>query len=283
MRKEHFIRRAKPVLDDARALLAVERKSLGDSPYSPYQIISVLARPEHYAYLAFAADEAVGFCSCMQTPLGRGGQLEIDMLGVVAGQRRRGIGTSLISRAVEEAIMGRAVCGFRTVVAADNLASRHAFQGIGFAPECTADMMVYEVHGRSPVPSLPSGWAWRTLFTGALEDSALSETFEGTGPRREVHYLQDRSGNLVAAAECLQVQTLAYVGLWVEKFEALEGAAGRMARALAERAKGLNVDEVGYLLPRQETDEIYVSLVAAGYENVGKYLVLRGDAATLAS
>ncbi len=283
MERDCIIRRAEPVLDDARALLAVEHESLGDSPYSPRQIASILGRPEHHAYLAFVGDEAVGFCSCMQTPLGCEGQLEIDMLGVTAAHRRQGIGASLVAHGVGEALE-RGVGSFRAVVAVDNVASRRTFQSVGFARESAVDMMVYQVRGRKPVPFLPSGWTWRTLFGGALCTSALSQTFDTTGSGREVHHLQDERGNLVAAAECLQVQTMAYVGLWVEKLEmSSQGITERMARALAERAKGLDVDELGYLLPRQETDDVSISLVAAGYENVGEYLVLRGGATALAS
>ncbi|MEA3407716.1 MAG: GNAT family N-acetyltransferase [Chloroflexota bacterium] len=109
MRKGYRIRRAEPIVKDAQALLAVEHKSLGDSPYSPRQVVSVLQRPEHYVYLAFVGDKAVGFCSCMETPLGETGQLEVDMMGVLATHRRRGIGSSLIGRGIAEA-MERGVC-----------------------------------------------------------------------------------------------------------------------------------------------------------------------------
>lgn len=280
MREDYIIRRAQPVRDDARALLSVEHESLGDSPYSPCQIVSVLGCPEHYAYLAFLEDEAVGFCSCIQTPL-KGGQLEIDMLGVLAPYRRQGIGSSLIARGVVEA-MARGVCGFRAVVAVDNVASQNVFQSLGFTQGSTVEMVVYQVRGCAPVPFMPAGWAWRTLYAGSLGNPALSQTFEATGAGREVHCLWDERDDLVAAAECLQVQTMAYVGLWVEKFEVRsQRSTERMARALAERAKALNVDEVGYLLPHQDTDDVLISLMAAGYENVGNYRVLQGDATTL--
>lgn len=283
MREDCIIRRAEPIFDDARTLLAVEHDSLADSPYTPRQIVSVLGRPEHYAYLAFVEDEAVGFCSCIQTPLGEKGQLEIDMLGVLAPYRRQGIGASLIARGVVEA-MERDVCNYRAVVAVDNVASQRTFQSLGFTQVSTVEMIVYQVRGRAPVPFLPPGWAWRTLFEGSLDGSTLSHTFGATGVGREVHYLLDERGNIMGAAECLQVQTMAYTGLWLEKFVvSSNGITEQMARALAERAKALNVDEVGYLLPHGGADEALIPLVAAGYENVGRYLVLRGDATTLSS
>lgn len=283
MSKDSIIRRAKPARDDARALLTIEHKSLGDSPYSPCQAVCVLGRPEHYAYLALVEEEPVGFCSCIQTPLGQGGQLEIDMLGVVSEHRQRGIGSSLVARGVREA-MERGVHSFRAVVDVDNVASQRTFQRLGFTRTSVVDMMVYEVRGCTPVSFLSPGWTWRILFKGTLCTSVLSQTFDATECGREVHYLQDEGDNLVAAAECLQVQTMAYLGLWVEKFKASsKRAVEQMARGLAERAKELNVDEVGYLVPRQVAADISISLVAAGYENVGEYLVLRGDAATLAS
>ena len=71
------IRPARPVPADAEALLAVERSSLGDSPYTPEEVLAVLRLPEHYACLALAEGRPVGFCSCFETPTDAGPRLEI--------------------------------------------------------------------------------------------------------------------------------------------------------------------------------------------------------------
>jgi ribosomal protein S18 acetylase RimI-like enzyme len=281
MIKDCVIRRAEPVLDDARALLAVEHETLGDSSYSPRKVVSILDRPEHHAYLAFEGEEAVGFCSCIQTPLGEGGQLEIDILGVLSEHRCKGIGSALVAGGVHEAV-ARGVRRYRAVVAEDNLSSKRTFQSLGFTQIAVAEMMVYQVRGRAPVEFLPPSWQWQIRCEGRCEKAALSQAFDAHGLGHEVHHMQDENGGPVAAAECLQVQTMAYKGFWVEGFEVLSHrATGYMARALAERAKELDVDEVGYLVPRQGADDALIPLVAAGYENVGTYVVLCGDATTV--
>ncbi len=59
--------RVEATLADAEALLAVERQSLQDSPYTSAEVQQVLLRPEHAAYLAWRGAEPVGLCSCFET------------------------------------------------------------------------------------------------------------------------------------------------------------------------------------------------------------------------
>ena len=89
------IRPVRPILADATALLAVERRSLGDSPYTPEEALAILRREEHHAYLALAGGRPVGFCSSFETPTDAGPRLELDMLGVHPGYRGRGIATEV--------------------------------------------------------------------------------------------------------------------------------------------------------------------------------------------
>jgi ribosomal protein S18 acetylase RimI-like enzyme len=135
---QYALRRVQPVLEEAAAVLSVEHQSLGDSSYTPEEALRVLQRPEHQAYLALKGEQPVGFLSCLETPTCHALRLEIDMLGVRAEDRGRGIATDLIRMAMDEAD-GRGTHLFRGVVAQNNLASQGAFRRAGL--RATAEAM----------------------------------------------------------------------------------------------------------------------------------------------
>jgi len=268
MNQETLIRRANPTLEDAAALLVVERASLGDSPYDAAQALAVMLRPEHAEYLACPASDprqAVGFCSFLETPTAQGLRLEIDMLGVIAAYRGQGLATRLITQAASDA-RARGVRRFRALVAVDNRASQRAFERAGFIASATAfDLLLYRLDGLTPVAFLSSNWRWEI---DAADDSPA-----------ETHHLYDATGDLVAMAECLHVQTLAYNGLWLERLDSSAPEAERaMARALVERAKSLALDEVGYVAPTgddEASDDLaHAAFIREGYQVGGRYLVL---------
>ncbi|MHB1295123.1 MAG: GNAT family N-acetyltransferase [Anaerolineae bacterium] len=280
MSSPYAIHRAAPTLADAQALFAAERASLADSSYTPEEIAAILGRPEHYAYFALADGEPAGFCSCLETPYGAGTRLEIDMLGVVPAQRGRGLAKGLIRQAVAEA-RERGVCSFRAAVALDNLASQGAFRGAGLAaPDPPAELTVYTVRGNSPVSFLPEGWSWSTLIVGRLNlprnVAPPMRAYPGVG---EVVWVQDGAHHLRAAAECLRVQTLAYTGLWLERMWWKGANAGRLlARATVERAKVLDLDEVGCLVPHAAYAGTEAPLLQCeGFEVEGRYLVFTAE------
>lgn len=259
MRDDYVVQKILPTLVEAEALLAVERATLGDSPYEAAHILELLQRPEHYAYLATLEGAAVGFCSCLETPTRDGPRLELDMLGVLAAHRGCGVATRLIRRAVEDALQ-RGVERFRAVVRKDNVASRQAFERAGLSPSaCTYDMLVYEIRGHMPLAFLPEGWTW---------------SFAPLVPGLEVHELHDATGTRVTVAECLQVHTLAYAGLWLERlWAASDRTQALIGRAVVERAKALSLDEVGYLLPQIEARRSD-ALLREGYRHTGRYIIL---------
>lgn len=269
----YTIRRVQPLLPDAELLAAVEHASLGDSVYTPAQMRAVLERPEHHVYLATNADGAVGFCACFETDAGR--RLEVDMLGVLPDWRGRGIARSLIEHALGEA-RARGARSARGVVAAGNTASRRAFEHAGLSARATTAgvvihaMLVYAILGLAP-QTLPDGWQWETNAPEA------AQTPSGGAPERVSLSL---SGQVVAEADCLPVQTLCYRGLWVERCEVPPGAAERcMARALAERAKQLELDQVGFLAPQPGPQPALraaprmLAWVREGYRDMGDYTV----------
>lgn len=270
MTSKVHIRRAEATLTDAEALLTVERQSLKDSPYTPAEVQQVLLRPEHYAYLAWEGAQPVGFCSCFETPAEGGARLEIDLLGVVPERRGRGLGTRLIRHSMAQALR-RGLHSFRAVVAVDNIPSQTAFRRAGFAPEpWPRVLLVYEVRGVAPQEFLPPGWRWQVYDSGwwcAPDDSLVCSA---QGPARQVHGLYGANGDLVALAECLEVYTLAYCGLWVERCWACSSQAQQyLARALVEQAKTRDLDEVGYLAPSMlEADEGLLPWLREGYQRV---------------
>ncbi len=273
------IRPARPVPADAEALLAVERNSLGDSPYTPEEVLAVLRRPEHCACLALAEGRPVGFCSCFETPTDAGPRLELDMLGVLPGHRGRGIATTLLRAAMADA-RDRGIRLFRGVVAADNTASQRAFEraGLRHAPP-PRDLTVYELQGDAPLPYLPEGWGAMTTHEGVVEAPTRPPLHFGAGgPGREVLHIRAAGGRIAALAEAQRVYTLSYRGLWLERhWAASPRALLALALGLVERARALGLDEVGYLAPPSpkalgEGDEA-VTWLRAGYRVVGRYFI----------
>lgn len=278
------IRPTQSTIEDAEALLAVERCSLGDSPYTPAEALAVLSRAEHRAYLALVAGQPVGFCSCLETPATDGPRLELDMLGVLAEHRGRGIATSLLRAAMTDA-RGRGVRHFRGVVAVDNVGSQRAFERAGLRRDPSPrDLTVLEVLGDTPLPYLPEGWGADAVLAGVVEAPTRPPLrFDAGGPGREVLRLRDEGGRPVALAEVQAVHTLAYSGLWLERhWAASPGALLALARGLVERARALGLDEVGYLAPPRSTDleegDEAVTWLRAGYSVVGRYDVYTAGA-----
>lgn len=261
-----------PDVDLVTALQAVEHGSLGDSDYSVDELCAVLARPEQCAYLArTAAGEPAGFCSCLRTCSPHGPRLEIDMLGVLPAHRGRGVAGALVAQAVAAA-RGAGIARFRAVVAEDNHASRRVFTRLGFAgPAAPHTMRVYLLAGLAPLPFLPAGWRWQWAHgPGCAGPGAVAG---------ETGRLYTPGGALAGEIECLEVHTLAYSGLWIERLWAAGAQALQvLARGAAERAKESALDEVGYLLPAALAGEQEDALVAIGYDAVGRYFVLQVDA-----
>ena len=275
----YVISRARPTLADAQALLAVEGRTLSDSPYSPTEVLRVLQRPEHHAYLAYSAGRAIGFCSCIETASEAGVRLEIDMLGVLREHQAHGVGRSLICRCLDEARRRGTGCA-RAVVADDNVASQRAFERAGLQPlSGRREMLIYEVLGDAPVSFLPPSWAWKRTGEGRFVWPEIGRCGEqsASGRSRSTHRIVSESGR-VALAEVIRVDTVSYRGLWVECLRAeSETFLRTVARALVEEAKTLGLDQVGYLWPipgsQAEYDWRRISLVREGYQPVGVYRV----------
>lgn len=277
----YSIRRARLSLAEAEALLAVEHHSLGDSSYTPQEILAVMQRPEHYAYVAALGKELVGFCSCFETPAVLGSRLELDMLGVVPAHRQRGVATALLKQAVADG-RARGVRVFRGLVAVGNMASQRAFRNAGLSASVPAvDMFVHELRPDEATPSSPpAGWTWhpagdcRSGVGVQMADRGASAWPQGA-------CWLGREGIAVAGAECLSVCTMVYRGLWLERLWAVSDEAwGLIARLLAARAREMRLNMVSYLAPRLFAESSHsrqgALLEAQGYRALGRYYRFTG-------
>jgi len=272
----YSIRRARLSLSEAEALLAVEHHSLGDSSYTPQEILAVMRRPEQYAYVAVSGEEPVGFCSCFETPSVFGCRLELDMLGVVPTHRRRGVATALLKRAVADG-HARGVRIFRGLVAVGNMASQWPFRNAGLSASAPAvDMFVRELRPDEALPSLPpAGWTWhpeedyRSEGGGQVADGSASAWPQGA-------CWLEREGIAAAGAECLQVHTMSYRGLWLEGLWAVSDDAWRLiVRLVVAKAEDMRLNMVSYLAPRLFAgggrSRQRSLLEAQGYRALGSY------------
>lgn len=275
------IRRAAPTEFDARRLHALEASTLGDSDLTPEEMRIVLSRPEQHVYFAEAQDQLVGFCAAFETAAPHGPRLELDMLGVAASHRGRGIAQALVRRAVQEA-QARGVRSWRAVVATDNVASARVFGRCGLAPEPEPrEMLVYTPRGAVPQAYLPRGWredALPPISSGAEPWPEALRRYRGL-PQHDLLCLRNAAGRLEAGAALLTVHTIAYDGLWVEAHWARQEQGMRaLARAAVERAKAAALDEVGLLLERGDDASRLWLWVEEGYRRAGAYWIYTRDA-----
>ncbi len=276
MSEPYTLRRASANFADAQALLAVEQASLADSPYSAADVQRVLARPEHYAYLAIHEGQAVGFCSCLETPTPRGPRLEVDLLGVLPEHRGRRLGARLIRLALQEAER-RGLRQARGVAREDNVASQRSFARAGLrAGAQPHELLAYPIGGTSPVPP-PAGYGYALLPCGEMivsgQGTPTVHTPDAGGPLLLVTSPQ---GGALALVEYLRVETLSYAGLWIERPWAASPAALRAAlHALVEEAKRLGLDEVGHLAApvAPSAADPRDHWLREGFAPMGRYLV----------
>ncbi len=272
---EYTLTKAACTLAVAQHLAIAEHESLGDSAYPPAMMLEVIRLPEHYAYLAYAGEQPVGFCSCFETPADQGTRLEVDMLGVLPEYRRQGMATRLVRMALQAA-QERGVRAFRGVVAVDNHSSQQVFERAGFRRSATPHRMLVFEPFRNPARRVyPTDWRLTVEVEGVYHAPGREgPAFYAAGPVREVYRLM-QGDTLLALGECLAVQTLAYRGLWVEKlWAASPEALGALAHGIGQRAGELGLDEAGYLAPdvAEQADD-HIALLEAGYRSWDHYWI----------
>ena len=261
------------------ALLAVERATLGDIPYSLETVLGVIQRDEHHGYVARSHGHIVGFCSCFETASDAGTRLEIDLLGVVASHRRRGMATAMIRTCICDAL-ARGTRRFRAVVAEGNIASKSAFHRAGLtaaAPPHT--LLILDTQATAPIVALPGNWSWQFSREGHIRALLPNTAFSADGHGKEVHWISGPRQQVSAIATCLRVSTIAYEGVWIEDMVGNEPQAiTALGIALGRYGRQPRVSRIGYLMPSSDSREHLDALLSAGYRRIGAYVVLEAEA-----
>jgi len=275
---------------DAEGLLAVERETFAESPYSADEVIHLLTNGEQRAWLAIVESKVTGFVAAFPTYTLHGRSWEVDLVAVQPTSQGRGIATELVKAAVEGA-GGHGLDKARAVAATDNPASQRAFTKAGFIPDETVyDLLLYEIRGFVPRPLAPCPVTVRDLALSIEEAGAVLRLGEGLTLRpgdvlalasRKANEIlvAVREGQIVGFAELLYVETLLYRGIWLESV-IVQGADREIQAALiseaVERAKRKRLDEIGCLV-NVEDHLLREALVSQGLGVVNEYHIFRRD------
>jgi ribosomal protein S18 acetylase RimI-like enzyme len=268
-------------LADAEGLLAVEKATFGESPYSAEQVCDMLAGGPQRAWLAVGDGSIVGFVIAFATTSLHGACWEIDFLAVLSAWRGRRLATRLIRAAASQgATIAR---GARAVVASDNSASERAFARAGFrrAEQCV--LLICRPQEQPPPPwSAPGVTVREATGVGEVTEWLRSEGVPGgPGARRASRdftlLLAEQDGQSAGYAELIEVQTILYRGVWIESM----GASTQIARAALvhsalNQAMAAGLDEVGAMVP--EGDRLWQkALLEAGFRSLGDFHWFRAD------
>jgi ribosomal protein S18 acetylase RimI-like enzyme len=275
-------------LADAKGLLAVEKATFDESPYSATQVQTMLSGGSQRAWLALAGSKVIGFAIAFATAGLSGPCWELDLLAVHPQWRGRRLATRLIRAAAAGSPEG--IGRMRAVVATDNGASARAFAQAGFQPAAeTCTLLIYRPQEASWRPQPASTVAvqearspdevarWLAHFHQA-ERPASGHRTEPDHPqadiasiRRPTILLAERDGQPAGYAELIEVQTLLYRGAWIESLVAPKHAAREtLVEQVVQRGMAAGWDEVGAMVP-EENWFLRNALVAAGFYSLGDF------------
>jgi ribosomal protein S18 acetylase RimI-like enzyme len=268
-------------LADAEGLLAVEKATFGESPYSAEQVCDMLVKGPQRAWLAVGDGSIVGFVIAFATTGLHGTCWEIDFLAVLSAWRGRRLATRLIRAAASQgATFARWARG---VVATDNPASERAFARAGFrrAEQCV--LLICRPQEQPPPPwSAPGLTVREAAGVGEVAEWLGGEGVpDGSGARQEAQeftlLLAEQDGQTAGYAELIEVQTLLYRGLWIESMAAsTQIARAALIHSVLSQAAAAGLDEVGAMVP--EGDRPWQkALLDAGFRSLGDFHWFRAD------
>ena len=269
-------------LRDGAGILAVDQATFADCHYGPDRIVSLIASPDQYAWVAVDGEQVVGFVSAFHTHSLAASHWEVDELAVHPSAQGQGIGAALVACVLEEGARNASLSRARALVSVKNVASQHVFSKNGFSSTARADLLLYEVSGRVPRPPLVDVPLVRSTVTA---DAAAIARLSGCPVSRVAQAMGRDAGQLLVAvrgsavcgySERVHVRTLQYEGIWIESLATADGD-GHAARALFHRAiedakQHEAMDEIGYVIsPMKAT--VYEAAVGEGFKKVNEYLV----------
>jgi len=285
---------------DALGLLAVEKATFDESPYSGDQVRTMLSVGTQRAWVAVGRDKVVGSVVAFPIHGLRGSSWEIDLLAVLPEWRGRRLATRLVQAA---AAHGAGLAAWsRAVVATDNTASSRALLRVGYRPGAeTNTLLTCQTEalaaGRWSEPSLPvrevdslaeaRNWltgdfvereqlslAWPVSYRVSLQPGHKGQpsTLALSDSRPHLTLLvAERAGQIVGHAELLEVQTILYRGVWIESLVAQDRTARyALVHSVLSRAKARGLDEIGAMVPRSNP-RLHQALVMSGFRSMGEY------------
>lgn len=288
MQHKTVIRAFDGSLADARGLLAVEKATFDESPYSAEQVQAMLAGGAQRAWLAIGEGQVVGFVVAFPTHGLGDPSWEIDLLAVHPDWNGHGLATRLIRKAAAGGM--RLARRARAVVATDNVASARAFLRAGFRRAGVCELLIYRLGDRAPRPWVAlgvtvreavsikevAGWLPEDAVPGALDELEDGQERQGlTLLVAEVH------GRPAGYAELLEVQTLLYRGIWIESLSASAPSVGTeqintalvrgaLIHEAVNRASAAGLDEIGILVPERD-QAVREGLQSAGFRSLGAF------------
>lgn len=262
-------------LADAQGLLAVERATFDECPYSSEQVQAMLAGGPQRAWLAIDGNRVGGFVIAFPTEGLRGMCWEIDLLAVHPEWRGRGLAGRLIRVAAAEGAhaLRRTVAPMaRAAVATDNGASARAFSRIGFraGPEA-CDLLIYRT-GRL----ILRDWSAPGVNIRVAANVADAADWLPHPPASGDHpgltlLLAEQNGQPAGYAEMIEVETLLYHGVWIESLVApAQAVRETLVHEAVSRAIAAGLDEIGAMVPARKWP-LQATLLARGFRSLGNF------------
>ena len=280
-------------LADAEGLLAVERATFDESPYTVEDVQAMLVEGPQRAWLAVQDEGVAGFAIGFPVTGLHGSWWEVDLLAVRPECRGRRLGHRLIEATLAH---GAGVARkARALVANDNGASEQAFVRAGFRvtpgdrellilrPVETArrnptrwNGHVREASSRSEAMECLACLPRAVPPAGFTPERWGDETGNGPGAKGLTLLLAEQRPDLeptrlAGCAELIEVQTLLYRGVWIESLRAASpGACGALVEQAVERVFEADLDEIGAVV-HEEDWTLQRALRSAGFRSLGGF------------
>ena len=252
-------------------MLAVERATFRESPYTADELRVMLTKGPQLAWLAMYDQEVVGFVIAFPTN-GRGGpSWEIDLLAVHPAWRRLGLATRLVQTAKRHG--SRVARRARAVVATDNHASARAFTHAGFRAGTEKHLLLINrlqpAAGRAGLSFISRA---DPTQLGATRDSGVTVHELRSPVGTDATLLQvERDGQPTGLAELIEVQTVLYRGIWIESLTAAsQPDREALVHYTLKHAAACGLDEVGAMVPLSDRP-FQEALLTAGFLSLGEY------------